>query len=196
MGLILVVIALPVLSSGVDTRDAVPADDASAKAHMLKTLLVITIVCAVPAAVCAKSFPLGGTTPVASITLPDTWDVEPADGGLEALSPDNGIYLSGEIVASEDLKVAGQETARTLAEQKIALKPATQKAVPLTVGGMPGAAIAWDATDENGPTQVHMVVLKAKPGEEVVLLRWGTASAETAHAAEIDAIVKSLAPIK
>ena len=68
--------------------------------------------------------------------------------------------------------------------------------MPLSVSGMPGAAISWDATDADGPTQVHMVVLKAKPGQQVVLLRWGDADAEKAHTSEIDAIVKSVAPVK
>ena len=151
---------------------------------------------AAPAAAWAKTIALAGTAPVATITIPDGWDTTAADGGLESLSSDKAVYLSGEIVASEDLKAAGQEVARTLAEQKIKIDPKSQKAVPLNVAGMPGAAISWDASDADGPTQVHMVVLKAKPGQQVVLLRWGDADAEKAHAAEIDAIVKSIAPIK
>ena len=163
---------------------------------MLKFALATLLVCAVPAAALAKEVKLGGDAPVATLVVPDGWDTAASDGALESLSPDKAIYLSGEVVASEDLKAAGQEVSRTLAEQKIKLDPKTQKATPLTIAGMPGAAISWDAADADGPTQVHMVVLKVRPGQEVVLLRWGDADAETAHAAEIDAIVKSVAPVK
>lgn len=157
-------------------------------------VLAVALLGAAPA--CAKSVKLSADAPVATITIPDSWDTTASDGGLESLSPDKTVYLSGEIVASADLKAAGQEVARTLAEQKIKIDPKSQKAMPLTVAGMPGAAISWDATDADGPTQVHMVVLKAKPGEQVLLLRWGDADAEKTHAAEIDAILKSVAPIK
>ena len=162
---------------------------------VLAPVLAIALAAAMSAAA-AKTVTLAGDAPVATITIPDAWDTTATDGGLECLSPDKAIYLSGEIVSSEDLKAAGQEVARTLAEQKIKLDPKSQKAVPLTVAGMPGAAISWDASDADGPTQVHMVVLKAKPGQQVVLLRWGASDSEKAHAGEIDAIVKSVAPIK
>ena len=163
---------------------------------MLKVVLALLLVGALPAAALAKSVTLSSDVPVATLTIPDAWDTTVSDGDAESLSPDKTLYLSGEIVASEDLKAAGQEVAHTLADQKIQLDPKTQKAVPLNVAGMPGAAISWDASDADGPTQVHMVVLKAKPGQQVVLLRWGDADAEKAHAAEIEAIVKSIAPVK
>ncbi len=149
-----------------------------------------------PATARAKTVTLAGDAPVATVTIPDAWDTTASEGALESLSPDKAIYLSGEIVASQDLKAAGQEVAHTLAEQKIKLDPKSQKAVPLTVAGMPGAAISWEATDTEGPTQVHMIVLKAKPGQQVMLLRWGDAKAEASHAAEIEAIVKSVVPAK
>ena len=159
-------------------------------------LLLAGALLSVPGGAEAKSFKLGGPTPVASITLPDAWSSEAADGGIEALSPEKDIYFSAEVVASEDLKSAGQELAKTLKEQKIQLKQETRKVEAVTVAGMQGAAIAWEAVDTEGATQVHMVVLKAKPDKEVVLLRWGDAAAEKAHASEIDGIVKSVAPEK
>ena len=158
----------------------------------IPALLIATAVLAAPIGALAKTYKLGGQRPVASITLPDAWSGDVADGGVESLSPEKDIYFSAEIVAAEDLKSAGQDLAKTLKEQKIQLKQESRKVAPITIAGMQGATIAWDASDAEGPTQVHMVVLKAKPDKEVVLLRWGDEAAEKAHAVEIDGIVKSV----
>ena len=163
---------------------------------MLKYLLAAILLCVVPTWASAKTFKLGGDMPIASIAIPDGWDADAADGGIEALSPDKGIYLSAEIVDSADLKDAGQETARNLAEQKITLKQETKKQVPVAVDGLPGVEIVWDATDPDGPTQVHLTVLKVVPDKAMLLVRWGTDAQEKSHAAELESVMKSIAPIK
>ncbi len=150
----------------------------------------------VPAAALAKVFKLGTDPAVATITLPDSWEGDGEDGEVEALTPDKTVYLSASTVDATDLKAAGQEVAKLLAEHKIELKQETRKVAPVTISGMPGAAISWDATDPDGATQVHLVTLKATPEAEIVVLRWGDADAEKDHAAEIEGIVKSLAPAK
>ena len=152
--------------------------------------LTLTIV---PAAALAKTFTLGNDPKVATITLPDAWDGDGADGQLEALSPDKTIFLSATTVDAAEVKAAGQEVAKVLAENKIELRQDSRVVAPLTVAGMSGAAISWDATDADGATQVHLVTLKTPAGEGLVVLRWGDADAEKDHAAEIEAIIKSVA---
>ena len=149
-----------------------------------------------PAAALAKVFTLGTDLKVATITLPDAWDGDGADGQLEALSPDKTIFLSATAVDAAEVKAAGQEVAKELAENKIELKQDTRVVAPVTIAGMSGAAISWDAADADGATQVHLVTLKTTSGGALVVLRWGDAEAEKDHAAEIDAIVKSLAAAK
>ena len=150
----------------------------------------------VPAAALAKTFTLGTDPKVATITLPDAWDGDGTDGQLEALSPDKTIFLSVTAVDAAEVKAAGQEVAKVLAENKIELKQDSRKVAPVTVAGMSGAAIFWDATDADGATQVHLVTLKTASGGALVVLRWGDADAEKDHAAEIDAIMKSVAAVK
>lgn len=158
--------------------------------------LLAVLIALVPAAAFAKTFTLGTDPKVATITLPDAWDGDGADGQLEALSPDKTIFLSVTAVDAADVKAAGQEVANALAENKVELKQDTRKVAPVTLAGMTGAAISWDATDVDGATQVHLVTLKTAAGGALVVLRWGDADAEKDHAAEIDGITKSLAPVK
>lgn len=163
---------------------------------MRNVLAACVALAALSGSALAKTYTLGNDPAVATITLPDDWKGDADQGALEALSPDETIYLSAEIVDAQDLKAAGQELARILADHKIVLKGDSRKVEQVTVGGMPGAAIAWDATDADGPTQVHMLALKAKADAEVLVVRWGDADAEKEQAAALDAIVKSLKPTK
>lgn len=149
-----------------------------------------------PVAARAKTVSLGSDPAVATIAIPDAWKSDVTEGQVEALSPDQTLYLSAEVVPAEDLQATGREVARVLAEEKIDLKQDSRKVAQVTFAGMPGAAISWDATDADGPTQVHMVVIKAKPDFEVLVLRWGNEAAEKYHAADIEGILKSLAPAK
>ncbi|WP_174293343.1 hypothetical protein [Sphingomonas bacterium] len=160
------------------------------------TLVLASTLAMLPGAASAKTFKLGADPKVATVTLPDAWDGDEADGQLEALSPDKTIYLSATAVDAADVKAAGQEVSKVLAENKIELKGDSRKVAALTVAGMSGAAISWDAKDADGPTQVHLVTLKTPSGGALVVLRWGDADAEKDHAAEIDAIVKSVAAAK
>ena len=164
-------------------------------ATLLAPILAVLFALA-PAAASAKVFGLGTDPAVATITLPDSWEGDGTDGEVEALTPDKTVFLSASTVDATDLKAAGQELAKLLAEQKIELKQDTRKVAPLTIAGMSGASISWDATDADGATQVHLVTLKASPDAEVIVLRWGDETAEKDHAAEIEGIVKSLAPVK
>ncbi len=163
---------------------------------MFKPALLLAALAVAPGVAQAKTFKLGTDPAVATITVPDDWQGSADDGTLEALAPDDTIYLAAEIVDAADLKAAGQELARILAENKITLKADSRKVEQVTVGGMPGAAISWDATDADGPTQVHMLALKATADAEVLVVRWGDADAEKTQAAALDTIVKSLKPTK
>ncbi len=164
-------------------------------APLLAPILALTMAL-VPVAALAKVYTLGSDPKVATITLPDAWDGDGADGQLEALSPDKTIFLSATAVDAAEVKAAGQEVAKVLADNKIELKQDSRVVAPLTIAGMSGAAISWDAKDADGATQVHLVTLKTASGAGLVVLRWGDADAEKDHAAEIDAIVKSLAAAK
>lgn len=158
---------------------------------------IAVILAMLPAAAAhAKTFTLGTDPEVATITLPNAWDGDGSDGQLEALSPDKTIFLSATAVDASEVKAAGQEVAKALAENKVELKQDSRVVAPVTIAGMSGAAISWDAVDADGATQVHLVTLKTASGAGLVVLRWGDADAEKDHATEIDAIMKSLAAAK
>ena len=155
------------------------------------------LVALAPATALAKTFTLGTDPKVATITLPDAWDGDGADGQLEALSPDKTIFLSATAVDAADVKAAGQEVAKALAENKIELKQDTRKVAPVTVAGMSGAAISWDATDvgwRDAGASGH--AQDSRPAERWSCCAGATRTPRRTTPPRSTASTKSLAPVK
>lgn len=163
---------------------------------MWKASFALAVLVAAPFAAQAKTFKLGDEKPVAEITMPDAWKTETADGGVEATSPDEATYLSAEAIDATDVAQAGKDTAEFLASQKIKVKPETKKAKEAKIAGLPTVEISWDATDEDGPTKISLLLVKIAADKVAVLTYWRSEAGEKDHGAEVDGIEKSLKPIK
>ena len=70
----------------------------------MKALLIATLIAlCLPAASRAKTYMLPDDEPVALIALPDAWAADDLDDGIEAVSPDEAVYVAVEAAAAETL---------------------------------------------------------------------------------------------
>lgn len=161
---------------------------------MLKSLLVLSLLCAAPAVAQAKAFKLGDD--VTWISIPDNWEPETYDNGVEGTSPDKETYVAAEVVAGKDLDEAGKEEDKFFEKQKIKLKPETKKEKKIELNGLPAYDISWDATDKDGPTHVSLTLVKVADDKVLLLTYWGTEAGEKSNAADLTEIAKSIKPIK
>ncbi len=163
---------------------------------MSRVALAIAFVCALPLCAQAKEFKLGDEKPVASVTLPDSWNPETFDDGVEGTSPDKETYVAAEIINASELDQAGKDEDEFFAKQKIKIKPESKVEKKTTVNGLPAYDIAWDATDEDGPTHVSVTLVKIADSQLLMLTYWGTAAGETSNKADLQTIGQSITPIK
>jgi hypothetical protein len=163
---------------------------------MFKTILALSLLCAIPSLAHAKAFKLGDDEPVTWITIPDTWEPETYDDGVEGTSADKETYVAAEIVAGNELDEAGKEEDKFFAKQKIKLKDETKKEKKTTVNGLPAYDISWDATDADGPTHVSLTLVKVSDTKLLLLTYWGSAAGEKSNGADLAEIAKSIKPIK
>lgn len=144
----------------------------------------------------AKVFKLGDDGPVASVDIPDSWAPSEIDDGVEATSPDKESYVAAEIIDGEDVEAAAKAEGKFFKKQKIVLKDDSLKKKAITLGALSGTDYQWDATDEDGPTHVSMTMLKISEKKLMMLTYWGSPAGEQSNGAALDAIAKSLKPLR
>ena len=163
---------------------------------MLKTLLTLSLICAGPAIVQAKAFKLGDDEAVSWVSIPDTWEPQTIDDGVEGTSPDKETYVAAEIVDADDVAAAVKEEDKFFRKQKIKIKADTKKESKTTVNGLEAFDYSWDATDEDGPTHVGVTFVVVRPGKLLLLTYWGSEAGEKANGKELTDIAQSIKPIK
>lgn len=163
---------------------------------MVKPVILAALICAVSAVASAKEFKLGDETPVAWITMPDSWEPKEIDEGVEGTSPDKETYVAAEIVKATQVEEAGNEAAKFFVKSKIKLDPASKKEKETTMSGLPSYDIAWNATDEDGPTHVSLTIVKVSDEDMLLLTYWGTEAGEKSNLKDLATIAESIKPIK
>ena len=164
---------------------------------MMKTCLAALMLCALSSAVVeAKAFKLGDDEAVTWISIPDTWEPETFDNGVEGTSPDKLTYVAAEIVEGTSLADASKDEEKFFKKMKIKIKEDTFKQKTLVMSGLPAEDLQWEATDADGPTHVSVTLVKIADGKLLMMTYWGSEAGEKTNGAELNAISESIKPIK
>lgn len=162
---------------------------------MLKTLTAALILSACAAGICdAKTFKLGDN--VVWISMPDTWEPETFDDGVEGTSPDKETYVAAEIVDGNTLADASKEEEKFFKKMKIKIKEDSFKQKKIEMSGLPADDLQWEATDADGPTHVSITLVKIAEDKLLMMTYWGSAAGEKSNGADLAAISESIKPIK
>ena len=165
---------------------------------MLKTVLALSLLLALPAAAHAKAFKLGDDSndSITWISIPDTWEPSTFDNGVEGTSPDKETYVAAEIVDGSGLDAAGKDEDEFFAKQKIKIKEDTKKEKEIEMNGLHGYDVTWEATDSDGPTHISLTMLKVADNKLLMLTYWGSEAGEKSNIADLQSISGSIKPIK
>lgn len=144
----------------------------------------------------AATFTLPDDEPLVSITIPDTWESSELDNGVEATSHDGGVYIAAQMVNTSDLKQVTAEAIKYLIDNGVKIDPATKKEKNYKLGGFDSYEVEWSGTDEDGPTEVSVAVVGVSEKQMMFVTFWGSKSAGEANSADLNAIAKSIAPVK
>lgn len=161
---------------------------------MFKKIFIASLfVCSTLAPGFAKNLAVPAKDPIATLTIPDSWKQEAIEYGYSAKSPDGDIFFSVEYAAANRIDKMFALNQSWMKDNKIKTKgKAAEK--ELEIGGLPAKMFTYQATDENGDTQIDFVTIPA--GKQLIMITiWGSTEEREANKADIVAIQKSLKAI-
>ena len=143
----------------------------------------------------AKNLALPEKSPIATITVPNSWKMEDIEYGYSARSPDGDIFFSAEYATGARVDRMMDNNTKWMKENKItATKEPMEREID--IGGIRGKLLRIVGKDENGPTIVDFLFMPAGEKRLIMLTLWGSEEERASNQADIDTIQSSLKPIK
>ena len=151
----------------------------------------------IAAPVSAKTYHIPGENPVATISLPNSWEPNEYDKGVEGTSKDGQFYFAIEAVNSKDIGEATKEAMIGFKKQGVKFDIESRMASESTLNDLPVLTQTFKGRDADGPTEVTLILVKSlKPGRFLMISAWGSEKAAQANLKDIEKILSSLTPTK
>ena len=144
----------------------------------------------------AETLKFPSESPIAQITIPDSWGPEETESGIQATSDDSAIYLSIDIADARTSDKVVSDAIDFLQQNGVTIDEKTQKESDDTINEMKMSNLDWDGKDKDGPVSVGLSFVQPRPDKLLVITYWGTKGEQEKHANELMALISSLKPVK
>jgi hypothetical protein len=160
-----------------------------------KIMIAAAFVAALAMPAAAKNLAVPEKNPVATLSIPDSWDLMEADFGYSAVSEDEEVIFSIESASGARIDKLFEANEKWMIEQDIVPKG---KAVEeeITLGGIPAKVFTYQATDSEGDTVIDFVVLPAGNNRIMLITLWASEEGRAANKEEISQLLTSIKAIK
>ncbi|MDQ6765830.1 MAG: histidine kinase [Verrucomicrobiota bacterium] len=159
---------------------------------MQKIALSLTLAAAFAIPGFAGTHKLPEDKPLATITIPDAWETDDIDAGIEATSDDGEVYLAVETTDAANVKAAMDESIKFFKDKGVTVDDSTLKTQEGKIGDMDVVDLSWDGKDEDGPTKVSVTLVAVTKEKGLLLTYWGSPEGEKKHATELRDIAQSI----
>lgn len=160
-------------------------------------LIALVAFVLLPGFAVAKTFPVPSDDPIATVSIPDSWNPETYEGGVEATSDDGKIYVAIEQVAADDVKSATEEGIKFFVKQGVEIDANSMKTKEIKINSLDAFDIGFTGKDKDGPANVSLTLVKTNAaGKFLLLYYWGSPEGEKANAADLKKISDSIQATK
>ena len=147
--------------------------------------------------VLATTFAIPEKNPVATITIPDSWEPETYDDGVEATSKDGDVYIAVESVESSEIGEVTREGLNWFKKKGVKIDLASKTVAETSLDGMQVLTMSFKAQDKDGETEVAVSLIKLLAKNRFLLFYvWGSKEAGETNGAALGKIFNSLSPTK
>ncbi len=157
--------------------------------------LALALIAALVAPAFGKTFKVPDESPVASITVPDSWKSKEIDKGIESQSADSEVYFAVEATDAKELEKTVAEAVEFLKGQGVTVDSSTMKQSEGTINGMKGWDITWNGKDKEGNAIVSLTILAVSDTKALIITYWASPEGTTKFAKELGEILNSIKKI-
>lgn len=160
--------------------------------HMKKFLLSLIAIAALAIGANAKTYNLPEEDTEASVAIPASWTVEAEDETLTALSKDETIEISVELLDADQLEGAIEEAMGYLKKNKVKVDDKSEKKTTGDIGGLTTTCYSMMGKDEDGVCNISLIFVRLSKDRFVQILYWAPEEVEKTQMDEISAILGSI----
>ena len=167
-------------------------DNRPMKLALAKAALVFLFL-ASPRTALAESYPIPMDKVAATISVPDSWNPNSSDLGLDAVSPDNKLFFSIYVAADEDEKGVLRGAATIAANgdvMKIDLD--SVKEATVRIGKIMTSEYAFAMSIDGRPGTLAINLAPLKTGGYLQIIRWGDIQSAGQNASGVNRIFNTL----
>ena len=143
----------------------------------------------------AKSFAIPSENPVATVVLPDDWNADEIDTGVEVTSKDDEVYMAFETVKASSAEEALNEGLDYLKAKGVKLDESSMKQQEMNINGMKGIAVNFTGKDKDGDAEISLILLGASKDRLVMLTYWSSPEGAKANGDTLNKIADSIKPV-
>jgi hypothetical protein len=145
----------------------------------------------------AATFPVPADNPIATVSIPDSWDPKTYEAGVEATSSDGAIYIAIEAVEADDVKSATEEGLKFFVKSGVDIDFKSQKASDTKINGLDAFDMSFSGKDKDGPANISLTLVKTNAQSRFLMLYyWGSPDGEKANEADLKKISDSIQATK
>lgn len=163
---------------------------------MRSLLCALTVLAVLSCSADAAEFQLPKDDPVVKISLPDEWEPDGSDIGVEAVSPDGKLYLAVAVVGEDAVGDFLNGALKFLERNGVSVDNDSATQGEAKLNGMDVVEVSWNGEDAGGPCEVSLNLVGVTEKEGLMLLYWAPPGADEEYAEEMAAIASSISPAK
>jgi hypothetical protein len=153
--------------------------------------------CLLPAFAVAGTFPIPTDNPVATVSIPDSWEPKPYEGGVEGTSADGKVYVAVEQVEAADVKAAVEEGFKFFIKQGVELDPKSMTTKDIKINGLDAFDMVASGKDKDGAADISLTLVSTNVATKFLMLYyWGSADGAKANGADLKAMSDSIQATK
>ncbi|MGJ4928244.1 hypothetical protein ACQR1I_16055 [Bradyrhizobium sp. HKCCYLS2038] len=158
----------------------------------MRTLLAALCMAAMSTAALAGSFGVPYEKSAFTVTVPDGWNPNHSEDGVDAAAPGNAFFMTIYTFAGADCTAARDDVVAMLTRNGMSIDRASAKDSAVPLPGLQGSATQYSGSEDKKARQIVALVAPL-PGKRCLqIAQWGTPDGFQRNAAAVTKILGSI----